>query len=98
MATEGNPPQQRRPDPAPAASSAAGARRRGRAESGRERRRTALERFIVRVVAFGGVIGVGVALGAILRSSHEQGWIIGLVVSLASVLLSFIVLWTTRRL
>jgi protein-S-isoprenylcysteine O-methyltransferase Ste14 len=64
---------------------------------GRERRRTALERFIVRLVATGGVIGVGVALGAILRSSNEQGWIIGLVVALVSVILSGI-LWSSRQL
>jgi protein-S-isoprenylcysteine O-methyltransferase Ste14 len=64
---------------------------------GRERRRTALERFIVRLVATGGVIGVGVALGAILRSSNEQGWIIGLVVSVVSVILSGI-LWSSRQL
>jgi protein-S-isoprenylcysteine O-methyltransferase Ste14 len=64
---------------------------------GRERRRTALERFVVRLVATGGVIGIGVALGAILHSSNEQGWIIGLVVSVVSVILSGI-LWSSRQL
>ena len=38
------------------------------------------KRVFMRVVATGGVIGVGVALGAILASSDVQGWIIGLVV------------------
>jgi protein-S-isoprenylcysteine O-methyltransferase Ste14 len=64
---------------------------------GRERRRTALERFVVRLVATGGVIGIGVVLGAILRSSNEQGWIIGLVVAVVSVILSGI-LWSSRQL
>jgi protein-S-isoprenylcysteine O-methyltransferase Ste14 len=64
---------------------------------GRERRRTGIERFIVRLVATGGVIGIGVALGAILRSSNEQGWIIGLVVAVVSVILSAI-LWSSRQL
>jgi protein-S-isoprenylcysteine O-methyltransferase Ste14 len=64
---------------------------------GRERRRTALERFVVRLIATGGVIGIGVALGAILESSNEQGWIIGLVVAVVSVILSGI-LWSSRQL
>jgi protein-S-isoprenylcysteine O-methyltransferase Ste14 len=64
---------------------------------GRERRRTGIERFIVRLVATGGVVGIGVALGAILRSSNEQGWIIGLVVAVVSVILSAI-LWSSRQL
>jgi protein-S-isoprenylcysteine O-methyltransferase Ste14 len=64
---------------------------------GRERRRTGIERFVVRLVATGGVIGIGVALGAILRSSNTQGWIIGLVVALVSVILSAI-LWSSRQL
>jgi protein-S-isoprenylcysteine O-methyltransferase Ste14 len=64
---------------------------------GRERRRTALERLVVRLVATGGIIGIGVALGAILRSSNVQGWIIGLVVAIVSVVLSAI-LWSSRQL
>jgi protein-S-isoprenylcysteine O-methyltransferase Ste14 len=64
---------------------------------GRERRRTGIERFVVRLIATGGVIGIGVALGAILRSSNTQGWIIGLVVALVSVILSGI-LWSSRQL
>jgi protein-S-isoprenylcysteine O-methyltransferase Ste14 len=64
---------------------------------GRQRRTLGLERFLVRLVATGGVIGVGVALGAILRSSNVEGWIIGLVVALVSVILSAI-LWSSRQL
>jgi protein-S-isoprenylcysteine O-methyltransferase Ste14 len=64
---------------------------------GRQRRTLGLERMLVRLVATGGVVGVGVALGAILRSSNVQGWIIGLVVALVSVILSAI-LWSSRQL
>ena len=64
---------------------------------GRERRRFSLERLLVRLIATGGVIGIGVALGAILASSNVQGWIIGLVVAGVSVVLSA-VLWSSRQL
>ena len=50
----------------------------------------------MRVVATGGVIGIGVAIGAILASSDVQGWIIGLVVSIVSVVLAGI-LWSSRQ-
>lgn len=106
MATGGDLPQ----DPRPATTQEAqpGADRgpqkgRGRGEPapnmlpGRKRRTLGIERFLVRLVATGGVIGVGVALGAILRSSNVEGWIIGLVVALVSVILSAI-LWSSRQL
>lgn len=63
----------------------------------RERRRFGLERVVIRIVATGGVIGIGVALGAILAAGKVQGWIIGLVVSVISVLLSAS-LWSSRQL
>ena len=61
------------------------------------RARPALESAFVRVVATAGVVGIGVALGAILASQDVAGWITGLVVALVSVLLSAI-LWSSRRL
>jgi protein-S-isoprenylcysteine O-methyltransferase Ste14 len=64
---------------------------------GRQRRRLGIERVLVRLVATGGIVGIGVALGAILASSNVQGWIIGLVVALVSVILSAI-LWSSRQL
>jgi hypothetical protein len=64
---------------------------------GRERRRSGLERLVVRVIATGGVVGIGVAIAAILAASKVQGWIIGLVVAIVSVLLSA-VLWSSRQL
>lgn len=59
--------------------------------------RPALESAFVRVIATGGVVGIGVALGAILTSQKVAGWIVGLVIALVSVLLSAI-LWSSRRL
>ncbi len=63
---------------------------------GRPSRRTGLERFVVRLVATGGVIGIGVGIAAILAANHVQGWIIGLAVATLSVLLSAI-LWSSRQ-
>ena len=62
----------------------------------RGRRRYRVERVFMRVVATGGVIGIGVVLAAILASSNVQGWIIGLVVSIVSVVLSA-ALWSSRQ-
>jgi hypothetical protein len=64
---------------------------------GRARRRFGLERFVARLVATGGVIGIGVAIGAILAAASVQGWIIGLVVAVVSVVLSGM-LWSSRQL
>jgi protein-S-isoprenylcysteine O-methyltransferase Ste14 len=61
------------------------------------RERPALESALVRLVATAGVVGIGVALGAILTSQHVAGWIVGLVVALVAVILSAI-LWSSRRL
>jgi protein-S-isoprenylcysteine O-methyltransferase Ste14 len=63
----------------------------------RRRRRTSVERAFMRVVATGGVVGIGVALGAILSHNNVAGWIVGLVVSLVSLLLAA-VLWSSRQL
>ena len=63
----------------------------------RRGRRFAAERIFVRIVATTGIIGIGVGLGALLANSKVQGWIIGLVVSLLSVVLAG-VLWSSRQL
>jgi hypothetical protein len=60
------------------------------------RQRPPLESAFVRVVATGGVVGIGVAIAAILASQHVEGWIIGLVVALVSVVVSA-VLWSSRE-
>ena len=62
-----------------------------------ERRRSAVERLFVRLIATGGVIAIGVAIAAILADNKVQGWIIGLVISVVTVVLSA-VLWSSRQL
>ena len=64
---------------------------------GRERRRSRIESAFMRLIATGGIVAVGVVLGAILTSQDVAGWIIGLVVSLVTVALAAI-LWSSRRL
>jgi protein-S-isoprenylcysteine O-methyltransferase Ste14 len=63
----------------------------------RRGRRLAVERVFVRLVATAGIIGVGVALGAILTSNKVDGWITGLVIALVSVILAAM-LWSSRQL
>jgi len=62
----------------------------------RERRRTGAERLLVRLVATCGIVGIGVAIAAIMVSSNSQGWLVGLVVSIVSVVLAAI-LWSSRQ-
>jgi hypothetical protein len=57
--------------------------------------RGVLERTFVRVIATGGIVGICVAIAAIMASSNSAGWIIGLVVSLVSVVLAAL-LWSSR--
>jgi hypothetical protein len=61
----------------------------------RERSRSAPERLLVRLVATAGIVGIGVAIAAIMVSSNDQGWEVGLVVSIVSVVLAA-VLWSSR--
>ena len=61
------------------------------------RRRLGIESFFVRVVATGGIVGIGTALAAILGSQDVAAWIIGLAVSAVAVVLAAI-LWSSRTL
>jgi hypothetical protein len=63
----------------------------------RERRRTAVERGFMRIVATGGIVGIATATGAILVSQDVAGWIVGLAVGSSSVVLAAI-LWSSRQL
>ncbi len=88
------------PEPSAAASrSASRAERRNRPASPNmlptRKGRGVLERTFVRVIATGGIVGICVAIAAIMSSSNSAGWIIGLVVSLVSVVLAA-VLWSSR--
>jgi protein-S-isoprenylcysteine O-methyltransferase Ste14 len=58
-------------------------------------RRSPPERLLVRLIATCGIVGIGVAIAAIMHSSGSQGWMIGLVVSIVSVVLAA-VLWSSR--
>jgi hypothetical protein len=60
-------------------------------------RRRGFESLLMRVVATGGIVGIGAALAAILGSQDVDAWIIGLVVSAVTVLLAA-VLWSSRTL
>ena len=64
---------------------------------GRQRRRTKAERGLMRLVATGGIVGIAVALGAILVGQDVAGWIVGLVIGLTSVILAAL-LWSSRQL
>ena len=59
------------------------------------RARSHAERTFVRVVATGGIVGIGVVIAAIMTSSNSQGWLVGLVVSVVTVVLAA-VLWSSR--
>jgi protein-S-isoprenylcysteine O-methyltransferase Ste14 len=63
----------------------------------RRKRRTIVESVFVRIIATCGVVAIGVAIAAIMDSSGSKGWLIGLVVSIVSVMLAA-VLWSSRRL
>ena len=63
----------------------------------RERRSTGIERGFMRLVATAGIIGIAVALGAILVGQNVAGWIVGLVIGLTSVVLAGL-LWSSRQL
>jgi hypothetical protein len=64
---------------------------------GRKRRRTKVERGSMRLLATGGIIGIDVALGAVLVGQDVAGWIVGLVIGLTSVVLAAL-LWSSRQL
>jgi hypothetical protein len=63
----------------------------------RGRARTTLESVFVRAVATGGVVGIGVAIAAILGTQHIGYWLVGLIVSVVSVVFAAI-LWSSRTL
>jgi hypothetical protein len=51
----------------------------------------------MRIVATAGIIGIAVALGAVLVGQDVAGWIVGLVIGLTSVCLAAL-LWSSRQL
>jgi hypothetical protein len=63
----------------------------------RERRRTGVERGFMRLIATGGIVGLGVLMGAVLVGQDVAGWIVGLAVSVVSIVLAAL-LWSSRQL
>lgn len=61
------------------------------------RQRLPLEARLMRLVATAGIVAIGVAVAAIMGSQDSQGWLIGLVLSILSLLLAAL-LWSSRRL
>ncbi len=60
-------------------------------------KRLPLEAPLLRFVATAGIVAIGVVIAAIMSSQDSQGWLIGLVVSLVSLVLAAL-LWSSRRL
>ena len=63
----------------------------------RSRPRRRVESVFVRVVATCGIVGICVAAAAIMGTQNVAAWIIGLAVSVASVVLAAL-LWSSRTL
>jgi len=63
----------------------------------RTRARPFAESAFVRLVATTGIVGISVAIAAILGTQSIHAWVIGLVVSVVSVILAAI-LWSSRTL
>jgi hypothetical protein len=61
------------------------------------RQRLPLEGPLMRLVATAGIVGIGVVISAIMTSQDSAGWLIGVVVSVVTVVLAAI-LWSSRRL
>ncbi len=51
----------------------------------------------MRLIATGGIVGVGVVLGVVLVGQDVAGWIVGLAVSVVSIVLAAL-LWSSRQL
>lgn len=59
--------------------------------------RLGLESLFMRLVATGGIVGIGTAVAAIMGTQDGDVWIVGLVVTTLSVLFAA-VLWSSRML
>lgn len=61
------------------------------------RKRMPLEAPLMRTVATAGIVAIAVVIATIMGSQDSQGWLIGLVVSIVSLVLAAL-LWSSRRL
>jgi hypothetical protein len=72
-------------------------RRRDEGAAERQEKKRGLGSAFNRMVATGGIIGIGTGVAAIMGSQDVAAWIVGIVVAGLSVLLAGIV-WRTRTL
>lgn len=61
------------------------------------RKRLPLEAPLMRLIATTGIVAVAVVVAAIMGSQDSQGWLIGLVASIVSLVLAAL-LWSSQRL
>ena len=61
------------------------------------RKRLPLEAPLMRLIATAGIVAVAVVVAAIMGSQDSQGWLIGLVASIVSLVLAAL-LWSSQRL
>ena len=94
-------PDQQPPAAGPAEREGRRAERRGENRPGvmipNRRKRLPLEAPFMRLVATAGIVAIAVVIAAIMGSQDSQAWLIGLVVSLVSLVLAAL-LWSSRRL
>jgi hypothetical protein len=50
--------------------------------------RSRAETVLARLIATAGIVGIGVAIAAIMASQHSHGWLIGLIVAVVSIVLT----------
>jgi hypothetical protein len=97
-------PEPRNEPPADSPDAEREARREGRRAERRpgvmipsRRKRLPLEAPLMRIVATAGIVAIAVVVAAIMSSQDSQGWLIGLVASIVSLVLAAL-LWSSRRL
>ncbi len=82
--------------PAPGSSAPAPAPASAPSRRGGSRGSMPAETLPMRIVATAGIVGIGVAVGAIFVGQHIAGWVTGLVVSVVTMVLMTVV-WGTGR-
>jgi hypothetical protein len=95
MSTGSDPQQLSSREPTDGSSSPTRHEKRAHRREVRAARRELLGHVAVRLFATCGIVAIGVAIAAIMVSGGSSGWIVGLVVSIVSVVMSA-VLWSRQ--
>jgi peptidoglycan/LPS O-acetylase OafA/YrhL len=97
-------PEPRNEPPADSPDAEREARREGRRAERRpgvmipsRRKRLPLEAPLMRLIATAGIVAIAVVVAAIMGSQDSEAWLIGLVVSIVSLVLAAL-LWSSQRL